>query len=467
MQIASEIFREYDIRGIFADQAAAAAGGAFLTTDVARALGRAVGSQIRAAGKSRVVVGRDNREHGKILEDAFADGLTSTGCDALLIGVTPTPVNYWAIKHLEADGGVQITGSHNPPEYNGFKLTLLGKSLYGAQIQELREIIVKDAFASGQGAAKDTPVLDAYVDDVVRLLKKPGRKLKVVVDGGNGVGGITAMPVLTKLGYDIIPLFIEPDSKYPNHHPDPTVEKNLKDLKAAVKEHGADVGIAFDGDADRIGAIDKNGDVIWGDRLMILLSRAVLAESPGASIIGEVKCSKTLYDDIAKHGGKPIMWRTGHSLIKEKMKESGAELAGEMSGHIFFKHRYYGFDDATYTAGRLLEILSHGEGSIGERLKDVPDTAATPEIRYDVTEATKFPIIKAVTERFKARQDGSRVIDIDGARVEWGDGWGLVRASNTTPILVMRFEAQSASRAAEIQKLFEQELASVREELGA
>lgn len=458
MQIAAEIFREYDIRGIY---------GTDLTADVARALGKAVGTQIRAAGKSRVVVGRDNREHGKILEDAFADGLTSTGCDALLIGVCPTPVNYWSIKHLEADGGVQITGSHNPPEYNGFKLTLLGKSLYGAQIQELRNIILKDGFASGKGAAKDTPVLDAYVDDVVRLLKKPERKLKVVVDGGNGVGGITAMPVLTKLGYDIIPLFIEPDSRYPNHHPDPTVEKNLKDLKAAVKEHSADVGIAFDGDADRIGAIDKNGDVIWGDRLMILLSRAVLAESPGAAIIGEVKCSKTLYDDIAKHGGKPIMWRTGHSLIKEKMKESGAELAGEMSGHIFFKHRYYGFDDATYTAGRLLEILSQGEGSIGERLKDVPHTSATPEIRYDVTEATKFPIIKAVTERFKKRTDGSRVIDIDGARVEWGDGWGLVRASNTTPILVMRFEAQSPERAAEIQKLFEQELTSVRKELGA
>ena len=458
MQIAAEIFREYDIRGIY---------GTDLTADVARALGKAVGTTIKTAGGSKVVVGRDNREHGKILEDAFADGLTSTGCDALLIGVTPTPVNYWAIKHLKADGGVQITGSHNPPEYNGFKLTLLGKSLYGAQIQELRNTILKDGFVTGKGSAKATPVLDAYVADVVRLLKKPARKLKVVVDGGNGVGGITAMPVLTALGYDIVPLFIEPDSQYPNHHPDPTVEKNLKDLKAAVKEHKADVGIAFDGDADRIGAVDKNGDVIWGDRLMILLSRAVLAEAPGASIIGEVKCSKTLYDDIAKHGGKPIMWRTGHSLIKEKMKESGAELAGEMSGHIFFKHRYYGFDDATYTAGRLLEILSTGEGSIGERLKDVPTTFATPEIRYDVTEATKFPIIKAVTERFKKRTDGSKVIDIDGARVEWGDGWGLVRASNTTPILVLRFEAQSDARVKEIQALFEQELASVRKELGA
>ena len=458
MQIAAEIFREYDIRGIYQTD---------LTTDVARALGKAVGTHVRSAGGSKVVVGRDNREHGQILEDAFADGLNSTGCDALLIGVTPTPVNYWAIKHLEADGGVQITGSHNPPEYNGFKLTLLGKSLYGAQIQELRQVILKDGFVTGNGARKESPVVDAYVDDVVRLLKKPERRLKVVVDGGNGVGGITGMPVLTRLGYDIVPLFIEPDSRYPNHHPDPTVEKNLVDLKKAIKEHNADVGIAFDGDADRIGVVDKNGEAIWGDRLMILLSRAVLAESPGASIIGEVKCSKTLYDDIAKHGGKPIMWRTGHSLIKEKMKESGAELAGEMSGHIFFKHRYYGFDDATYTAGRLLEILSTGEGSIGDRLKDVPHTNATPEIRYDVTEATKFPIIKAVTERFKARKDGSRVIDIDGARVEWNDGWGLVRASNTTPILVMRFEAQSPERTKEIQTLFEQELASVRSELGA
>ncbi len=317
MKIAPEIFREYDIRGIY---------GTDLTADVARALGKAVGTHIRKNGKSRVVVGRDNRSHGKILEDAFADGLTSTGCDALLIGVCPTPVCYWAIKHLEADGGVQITGSHNPPEYNGFKLTLLGKSLYGQQIQDLRGIIDKDAFESGNGTRKEMPVLDAYIADVVRLLKKPARKVKVVVDAGNGCGGITAGPVFAKLGYDVVPLFIEPDSRYPNHHPDPSVEKNLIDLKKAVKAEKADIGIAFDGDGDRVGVIDKNGDVIWGDRLTIVLARAVLKESPGAAIIGEVKCSKTLYDDIAKHGGKPIMWRTGHSLIKEKMKESGAEL---------------------------------------------------------------------------------------------------------------------------------------------
>ncbi len=458
MKIAQEIFREYDIRGIY---------GRDLTADVARALGKSVGTHIRNAGKSRVVVGRDNREHGKILEDAFAEGLASTGCTALLIGVTPTPVNYWAIKHLEADGGVQITGSHNPPEYNGFKLTLLGKSLYGDQIQALRQTIEKDAFVNGKGGSQQAPVLDAYVADCVKLLKKPAKKLKVVLDGGNGVGGITAMPVLTELGYDIVPLFIEPDSNYPNHHPDPTVEKNLADLKKKVAETKADIGIAFDGDADRIGVVDADGTAIWGDRLMILLSRAVLAEAPGAAIIGEVKCSKTLYDDIAKHGGKPIMWRTGHSLIKEKMKESGAELAGEMSGHIFFKHRYYGFDDACYTAGRLLEILAGGSGSVGERLKDVPMMHATPELRMDVTEATKFPIVKKVTEAFKARKDGSKVIDIDGARVEWNDGWGLVRASNTTPILVMRFEAQSAARAQELQALFETEIARVRKELGA
>lgn len=458
MKIAHEIFREYDIRGIYATD---------LTADVARALGKAVGTHIRKNGKSRVVVGRDNRTHGKILEDAFADGLTSTGCEALLIGVCPTPVCYWAVKHLEADGGVQITGSHNPPEYNGFKLTLLGKSLYGQQIQDLRTIIENDDFATGAGARKETPVLGAYVDDIVAHLKKPARKLKVVLDAGNGVGGITAMPVLTKLGYDIVPLFIEPDSSYPNHHPDPTVEKNLVDLKKTVKAVNADIGIAFDGDADRVGVIDKNGDVIWGDRLMILLARAVLKESPGAAIIGEVKCSKTLYDDIAGHGGKPIMWRTGHSLIKEKMKESGAELAGEMSGHIFFKHRYYGFDDAVYAAGRLLEILAETGTSVGEQLRDVPAMTATPEIRIEVSEATKFPIVKKLTEAFKARRDGSKVIDIDGARVEWSDGWGLVRASNTTPILVCRYEAQTADRAKELQQLFENEIIRVRKELGA
>ena len=458
MKVPADIFREYDIRGIV-DQD--------LTRDMARHLGSAVGTYVRKGGGKRVVVGCDCRESGEWLGASLIEGLVATGCEAIHIGTVPTPIGYWAIQHLKADGGVQITGSHNPPEYNGFKITLLGKSLHGRDIQELRQLIETEQYSKGEGKAEKNPMLNSYIDELSKSLRPAKRKLKVVVDAGNGTGGIAAVPLYEKLGYHIIPLFCEMDGTFPNHHPDPTVEENIEDLRRAVKEHKADLGIAFDGDADRIGVIDGKGAVIWGDKLMILLSRAVLKEVPGAAIIGEVKCSKTLYDDITKNGGKAIMWRTGHSLIKNKMKEEKAELAGEMSGHIFFKHRYYGFDDGVYAGGRLLEILSESEHTLTELLADVPKTLSTPEIRFDCPEHIKFKLVQKAVEFFRegAQAGGYKVIDIDGARVEWADGWGLVRPSNTQPILVLRFEAQTEKRLQELQTLFNTEINRLKTEL--
>lgn len=458
MKVTADIFREYDIRGIVDKD---------LTREMARHLGSAIGTYVRKGGGKRVVVGCDCRASGEWLGASLVEGLVGTGCEAIHIGTVPTPVGYWAIQHLKADGGVQITGSHNPPEYNGFKLTLLGKSLHGRDIQELRQLMETEQYSQGQGKSEQNPILDNYIDELSKSLRPAKRKLKVVVDAGNGTGGIAGVPLYQKLGHEVIPLFCEMDGNFPNHHPDPTVEENIEDLRRAVKEHKADLGIAFDGDADRIGVLDAQGEVIWGDKLMILLSRAVLKEVPGAAIIGEVKCSKTLYDDITAHGGKAIMWRTGHSLIKNKMKEENAELAGEMSGHIFFKHRYYGFDDGVYSGGRLLEILSEGTKTLAEHLADVPKTVSTPEIRFDCPEHIKFKLVQKAVEFFRdgARAGGYKVVDIDGARVEWADGWGLVRPSNTQPILVMRFEAQTDKRLKELQTLFNTEINRLKNEL--
>ena len=458
MKVAAEIFREYDIRGVVDTD---------LTSDMARHLGAAVGTYVRRGQGRRVVVGCDCRESGGWLGSALIEGLVSTGCEAVRIGVVPTPVGYWAIHHLRADGGVQITGSHNPPEYNGFKLTLLGRSLHGSDIQALRTLIETEDYEKGHGQADERLVLNDYIDELAKNLKPAARPLKVVIDAGNGTGGIAAVPLYTKLGYDVTPLFCDMDGRFPNHHPDPSVEENLLDLKREVKARGADIGLAFDGDADRLGVVDSAGNTIWGDKLLILLSRAVLKESPGAAIIGEVKCSKTLYDDIAAHGGRPIMWRTGHSLIKSKMKEEKAELAGEMSGHIFFKHRYYGFDDGVYAGGRLLEILSEGSMSLAEHLADIPPMVSTPEIRFDCPEAIKFKLVQRAVDYFRthAQFDGYKVVDIDGARVEWPDGWGLVRPSNTQPILVLRFEAQTQARLEEIRGIFDQHIARLKAEL--
>lgn len=453
-----DIFREYDIRGIVKTQ---------LTDDLSFHLGRAVGTTVRRGGGKTVVVGCDCRHSGQGLSRALIRGLNASGIDAIFIGDTPTPVGYWAIQHLKADGGVQITGSHNPPEYNGFKITLLGRSLHGPDIQNLRGLIESENYEQGKGKSQDKPLLNAYIDELSHNLKPAKRKLKVVVDAGNGTGGITSVPLFKKLGYEVIDLFCDMDGTFPNHHPDPTVEENIADLKKAVKEHKADIGLAFDGDADRVGVIDEKGQVIWGDKLMILLSRAVLQEVPGAAIIGEVKCSKTLYDDITAHGGRAIMWRTGHSLIKAKMKEEKAELAGEMSGHIFFKHRYYGFDDGVYAGGRLLELLSAQSKPLSTLLEGVPHTVATPEIRFDCPDAIKFELVKQAVAHFKkhAKEGHYRVLDIDGARVEWKDGWGLVRCSNTQPILVMRFEAETQARLDAIEKTFNEVITRLKSEL--
>lgn len=453
-----DIFREYDIRGIVETQ---------LTDDLALHLGKAVGTYVRRGGGKSVVVGCDCRKSGQGLSRALIKGLNAVGIDATFIGDTPTPVGYWAIQHLGADGGVQITGSHNPPEYNGFKITLLGRSLHGSDIQQLKQLIEQEDYERGKGTSRDQPLLEAYISELAKNLRPAKRKLRVVVDAGNGTGGITAVPLYKKLGYEVIDLFCDMDGNFPNHHPDPTVEENIADLKKAVKEHKADIGLAFDGDADRVGVIDADGQVIWGDKLMILLSRAVLKEVPGAAIIGEVKCSKTLYDDITAHGGRAIMWRTGHSLIKAKMKEEKAELAGEMSGHIFFKHRYYGFDDGVYAGGRLLELLSEQDQPLSKLLAGVPHTVATPEIRFDCPDAIKFELVKRAIAHFKAhsKEGGFRVIDIDGARVEWKDGWGLVRCSNTQPILVLRFEAENKSRLDAIEKTFNEVIERLKSEL--
>jgi phosphomannomutase/phosphoglucomutase len=379
----------------------------------------------------------------------------------------PTPIVYYAANTLGTDGLAMITGSHNPPEYNGFKMGVGKTTFYGETIQQLRKLIETNDLEKSDrlGTVREFDAVTPYLHFVKQTVACHRKGYKVVVDAGNGVGGIVAVPLLKAMGYEVVELFCDPDGRFPNHHADPTVAKNLEHLIAAVKKHGAEVGVAYDGDADRIGVVDDQGEIIWGDKLMILLSRHVLKEQPGAAVVGEVKCSFTLYDDVKKHGGKPIMWKTGHSLIKAKMKEEHAALAGEMSGHIFYKHRFYGFDDAPYTTARLLEILTHETKKLSGLLADVPVTYASPELRFDTIEEKKFELVKACTEKLRAK--GLKLIEVDGVRATWPDGWGLIRASNTTPILVVRYEATSKERLAEIQKLIDGTIAEAKKELGA
>lgn len=451
-QVDPTIFREYDVRGVVDQQ---------LTEDAVELIGRAYATFAKkTANAKKVSVGRDVREHSPRLAKALTKGLNAGGLDVVDIGVVTTPIQYFSLHNLDVDGGIMITGSHNPPDYNGLKISLGKASMHGAEIQELLKIIQAGAFVEGTGSVEEKDVTSMYVDYVTSNVKIGARKLKVVADAGNGTAGPFIIPILEKLGVDVVPLFCEVDSSFPNHHPDPTVEENLEDLKKAVAAHGADVGLAFDGDADRLGAVDEQGNVLWGDQLMILFARAILKEVPGATIVGEVKCSKTLYDDIAKNGGNPVMWKAGHSLIKSKMKETNAALAGEMSGHIFFKHRYFGFDDGIYSSLRLLELLSSTDQPLSRLLADVPKTYSTPEIRVDCPEDLKFRLVAAMVDHFKAA--GHEVVDVDGARVVFSDGWGLIRASNTQPILVLRFEAESAARLEEIKQYIEGELDKVR-----
>jgi phosphomannomutase / phosphoglucomutase len=461
MQVPSHIFREYDIRGV-ADRD--------LKTEIARGIGRGFATMLgsSAAARSgaaapglRVAVGRDCRTSSDRLFAALTEGLTAAGANVVDIGIGPTPMLYAAVHALSTDGGVMITGSHNPGDENGFKMMRGKASFFGSDIQALRKVIEEERYAppaSPAGAVERMDFDGRYVDMVTSGIRLARTDLRFVLDAGNGAGGPLGLASMRKLGLSPDPLYCEMDGRFPNHHPDPTVPHNLDSLVARVRDTGARVGLAYDGDADRLGAVDANGDIVWGDKLMILFSRALLADKPGAAILGEVKCSQTLYDDIAKHGGRPILWKTGHSLIKTKMKEEGALLAGEMSGHLFFADRYYGFDDAIYASLRLLEILARDPRSLGEMLADVPRTFATPEIRVDCPDAVKFDVVAAVRSHYRAA--GMPVVDIDGARVSFGTerepAWGLVRASNTGPVLVMRFEAATPERRDAIRAEVEQ-----------
>ena len=439
----TNIFREYDIRGIV---------GEHLTDETVATLGKAIGTFFRQNGAKRIAIGYDARASSPRFCNLLTDGFNQTGCDAVLIGMVPTPVLYHTVFTKDVDGGVMITGSHNPPDHNGFKICLGKVTLFGSQIQEIKEIALSGSFLSGSGAIEKINVLDDYCRDIASRVDLGERKLKVVIDAGNGMGGVTAVPVYSELGIEMVELFTEPDSTFPNHHPDPTVEENLADLIAAVRENEADLGIAFDGDGDRIGVVDETGRIIWGDELMILFSREILSTNPGATIIAEVKCSQTLFDDIEKHGGVPVMWKAGHSLIKAKMKETGATLAGEMSGHMFFADRFYGFDDATYAGARVLEILSKTNKPLSALLADLPKTFSTPELRVPCPDETKFDVVQKIADHFSRDH---KVITIDGARIIFEHGWGLVRASNTQAILVLRFEANSAQSLAEIRNKVE------------
>ena len=439
----TNIFREYDIRGIVGDQ---------LTDQTVATLGSSIGTFFARNGARRIAIGYDARKSSPGFSDILTRGFNECGIDVVLIGMVPTPVLYHTVFTKDVDGGVMITGSHNPPDHNGFKICLGKATLFGSQIQEIKDIALSGAFERGEGSVESIEVLGDYCVDIVSKIEMGARRLKVVVDAGNGMGGVTAVPVYEKLGIELIKLYTEPDSNFPNHHPDPTVTENLQDTIRAVDYNRADIGLAFDGDGDRIGVVDENGRIIWGDELMILLSRSILQTNPGATIIAEVKCSQNLFDDIEKHGGTAVMWKAGHSLIKAKMKETNAALAGEMSGHIFFADRFYGFDDATYAGARVLEILSKTDKPLSDLLSDIPPTFSTPELRVDCADERKFEVVAAIANHFASTNE---VITIDGARILFEYGWGLVRASNTQAILVLRFEADSEAHLNEIRAIVE------------
>lgn len=457
------IFREYDIRGVAIPDSGRKVE---LTEELTEHLGRAFGTIIRSRrtkGMPRVVVGRDARRSGERLEEFLSKGLRSAGVDVVKIGQTPTPCNYYAEQTLDVDGSIQITGSHNPVDMNGFKLLMGGSALWGDQIREIHRVIQKGDYASGAGTETFVDFLPRYIDRLVAGFE-PMSGLKLVADCANGTSGPVIQPAFDRLGIDATVLFPEPDGTFPNHHADPTVVENLLDLQGAVKDHNAWLGVAFDGDSDRLGAVDENGNILWGDQLMILFARDILERKPGSYIVGEVKCSKILYDEIEKAGGIPEMYKTGHSLIKKRMKETGAVLAGEMSGHLFFQDRWMGFDDANYAALRLAEIVFQANKPLGEIARDIPRLVNTPEMRIDCPENIKFDVVKKVQEAFRTRSD-FELIDIDGARIQNEHGWGLVRASNTQAVLVMRFEADTEEHLNELRNIVEEEVEKAKREL--
>ncbi|MBT5027132.1 MAG: phosphomannomutase/phosphoglucomutase [Nitrospinaceae bacterium] len=440
-----QIFREYDIRGVV---------GQDLTPATVQLIGKAIGTYMKRQGAKSLIVGRDVRSSSVDFRDIISAALTSTGCNVIDIGMVPTPVAYFALHHLKADGGVMITGSHNPPEFNGFKISQGHHSLYGEKVQALKSLIDAQDFETGSGIIQQTSILDAYVEHLSSILNIP-RKIKVVVDGGNGCFGIIGPQLLRKLGLDPVEIFCEPDGTFPNHHPDPTVEKNLVGLIEKVRTEKAELGIGFDGDADRIGLVDEKGNILWGDQLLTIFARDILSKNPGATIVGEVKCSQNLYKDIENRGGVPVMAPAGHSLIKKKMQETGALLAGEMSGHICFADNYFGYDDAIFAAGRILQIVANSSQKVSEMLVDLPKTAYTPEIRIDCPDDKKFEIVSELTEFFRSQYE---VIDIDGVRINFSDGWALIRASNTQPVLVLRFEAETQPRLKELVGIIKKQM---------
>jgi phosphomannomutase/phosphoglucomutase len=435
------IFREYDIRGVT---------GKDLTEEVATAVAGAYAAFLAEKGvKGALAVGRDNRPSGEKLHKALVAGLLASGVDVVDIGIVPTPLAYWSQHNLDVVGGIQITGSHNPPEYNGFKMGLGTTSIFGADIQHLYELAVAGQFPRGKGRVREEKVIDGYIDDITGRIGTLSRDIKVILDCGNGAGALVAPKLFPRLGIKPCCLFCESDGTFPNHHPDPTVARNLEALIAAVKKDRADLGIAFDGDADRIGVIDDRGDIIWGDYLLIVYARDVLARTgKGQSIVFDVKASQALPEAVEKAGGIPVMWKTGHSLIEEKMHQTHAPVGGEMSGHMFFSEGFYGFDDALYGAARLLRIIADSGKSVRELLADVPRFVSTPEIRVDCPDDKKFGIVDEARLYFGSKY---KVITVDGVRVLFGDGWGLIRASNTQPVLVMRFEARTKDQLDKIQ----------------
>ena len=448
------IFREYDIRAIADEE---------LLDPDAQLLGQGLATYlIRHSGRI-ICLGCDCRLSGSRLHDALLKGLLAAGAHVLDVGTVPTPVLYYASRHFEADGAVMITGSHNPPEYNGIKTVCGAGTLHGDAIQDVYKLIHDKDFESGEGSVRKLDAVTPYVDEVASQFQF-SRRVKVVVDAGNGTAGPVIHRVFEKLNVDVVELFFEMDGRFPHHHPDPTVLSNLKDLQAAVLKEGAELGLAFDGDSDRIGAVDEHGEVVFGDMLLLIFGKEILSRKPHATFIGEVKCSQILYDKLRELGGNPIMYKTGHSLIKAKMKQENAELAGEMSGHMFFADRYYGYDDAIYAACRLLEIVANSGKPLSHQLEGIPKLVSTPELRLDCPDDIKFKVIAKAAEILRRHH---QVIDVDGVRVPFKQGWGLVRASNTQPVLVMRFEAATPKLLEEYQQEIEAAVEQAKQELAA
>jgi len=447
-----EIFREYDIRGRVDED---------LTDEVVRDIGRAFAAYMSERGKKNASIARDCRLSSERFRNLVVEGMVEGGLNVVDLGLVPTPLFYFSLFNLEIDGGIMITGSHNPPEFNGFKVAYGKTTLFGEEIQYIGKIIEEKRFVHGEGSCKEYKGIVEEYYNFLRSNIKLKKCFRVVIDAGNGTAGAFASPIMKEMGQEVIELFCDMDGHFPNHFPDPTVEKNIETLRKTVLDKRADVGIGYDGDGDRIGVIDNEGNIIWGDYLMIIFARDILKENKGAYFVSEVKCSQNLFEDVEKHGGKPIMWKAGHSLIKQKMKEVGALLGGEMSGHMFFADKFFGFDDAIYSSLRLLEIMGKDERPVSEYLKDVPKMYSTPEIRLDCPDNVKFGVVKRLTEYYR---DRFKIIDIDGVRVILEDGWGLVRSSNTQPVLVLRFEAISGQALERIKGMVMNDLSMIMKE---